>query len=897
MKKNYYLTGTWLACCIFCFGTLNAQNGMYQPANADYSYPRTLLDATAVPAIRATLSEADKMSLYSHSWIGAFGEQPDNHTAEARWARAVIAYDAAFVLLMRVKPHEGNLIPINAVDSGYFANKVIRYLNEIADEIPVSPLPSWTYYNPWQGHAKELNLWLQAYDFMKGAGISDGALVNARRKLQGYVGNLCVRTQAKYPDPITGWPSLDFFDQQPNNHAIMMCSTLGLAAIVLNDVDSSDVNYKPNRWMNIAIWNLDNVMWRVSFPFMRVSGRNALSGYYEGPSYYNYAFDSALPFFRALWNFIPDGTYPYLYKNSIRQIRHPWYDPNYRNLAKWMNLIRMPDGTFPAVHDSPQGLRTNLLIYYGLPEYNVPYNGINYYDYRVPYLCVNVAQGSFEDSLFQVLPNAGSVVFRSDYNKKEAIYLHLIAKNGDALTGAKGHHQGDATSFELYYNGEIMALDPGYPAAPYRDATDKPTDHNLVLVNGRGPEPPITDYVNQNNATYIENAFSLGLTDYVELKSRWYGADLRRRVIFPHRRYFVVSDFVAAEKINQYTFQLHGNGLSGSDPGSAEGAFSDNFSQNTGIYTRGNTHLSALTLGNQPCVHTTEPDSLAIGTNTYRLYNKWCTTQQADTTAFLSVLFPFKNPAYPQITDISEKTGCSATAISSDGFHDVTFAQSHHINRFIEPSLVNFPKQTGSDGLFFWASAQNRDQYTLFAQEATRVFADSALLWQASHPVNLLWQTTEDGFYEGYINDSAVVEFHTPTPLYPAENAQNALGFYEWIAAEKLNRVYFTRATYFKFEAGTVSTEHPTTASSSRHLRIAPNPAAHQIALSWSGHDAGDAAIEISDVSGKVIIRSLHLQIVGQNEYLCPVSVLPPGWYQVRIKSKQAIYQSTFTKL
>jgi len=42
----------------------------------------------------------------------------------------------------------------------------------------------------------------------------------------------------------------------------------------------------------------------------------------------------------------------------------------------------------------------------------------------------------------------------------------------------------------------LLALDPGYPGASQSDAVNKPTDHNLILVNGNGPNPPNGEFVN-----------------------------------------------------------------------------------------------------------------------------------------------------------------------------------------------------------------------------------------------------------------------------------------------------------------------------------------------------------------------------------------------------------------
>jgi len=101
-----------------------------------------------------------------------------------------------------------------------------------------------------------------------------------------------------------------FFNYQFNNHSIMTASALGLAAVVLNDHESIDPDRQPQNWINAGMWNLDNTLWMQGGSYPRVSEPDTLAGYAEGPAYFNYSFQNAFPFIRAMGNFLPEGAYP-----------------------------------------------------------------------------------------------------------------------------------------------------------------------------------------------------------------------------------------------------------------------------------------------------------------------------------------------------------------------------------------------------------------------------------------------------------------------------------------------------------------------------------------------------------------------------------------------------------
>ena len=85
----------------------------------------------------------------------------------------------------------------------------------------------------------------------------------------------------------------------------MTCGALGVAAVVLNDATSTDLNEQPTRWMDAALWNIDNILWRDA---ARQSDSVEIAGYAEGvlPPY---AMLNVIPFMRGMIQFTKDTTW------------------------------------------------------------------------------------------------------------------------------------------------------------------------------------------------------------------------------------------------------------------------------------------------------------------------------------------------------------------------------------------------------------------------------------------------------------------------------------------------------------------------------------------------------------------------------------------------------------
>lgn len=684
MKSFVILFGWFLILPLWLILPLGATaQGSWNPPDADLSFPRTLMDSVRIDSVRATLASDQIYPVYNLVWDHAHAPIPSGNTTDGeRFTRSTIAKEGAFVALMDRKPLGTSVGPLSPAERQQLIDQSRQLLEEINTNVGFQS--GWIFYQEWQHRSKELINYLIAYDLLLGAGVSPGTMQVARDSLIAFTGHLYHRAMATYTVLI--W-QFQFFTFQFNNHSIMTASALGLAAVLLNDHSSPDPDYQPQNWIDAGLWNLDNTLWKEDGIYPRVSNPGVIAGYAEGPAYYEYGFENAYPFMRSLWNFLPDVVIPVTFEGITRDIRNPWYNPDYDSLCAWMIRIRMPNGSEPAIHDSPINFGTSITALSGKSVYNIPNPNHPPTDvmWRTQYIATEVAQGVPSPTLFDPLPDAGSLVFRSSHDP-DATFLHLIAKHDIPLSGAKAHHQGDASSFSLMANGELLAVDPGYPGYDQAQFVNQAYNHNLVLVNDQGPLPPVGEAVSMaTNTCYIEHTFSVPFLDYGEVATSWFDADITRKVSFPDHRYFLIADHLSSPAPANYTFQLQGNGLTGGTTGSPEGAFIPNFANHEGTWSRDSTSLLVhVTASGGADLYTTSLDSLATGSGQFRPYTKMLVRkEQVPATSFLSALIPYTIAPLDVVTlDAGDEV--AALRIDDGTQTDLGFAQQ-------EPSLITIP--------------------------------------------------------------------------------------------------------------------------------------------------------------------------------------------------------------
>lgn len=737
--------------------------GSWLPPGRDPSFPRSYPDSLDIPVLRDNLTDPDLQPLYNPVWWNAGNVIPaGNSTYTDRFARAGIAREASFIYLMDRKPVGNTIVPLSQTDRDTMLNRAIMLLESMNTDVDVGTF--WTFYNPWQHRSKELISYLIAYDHLRGAGVPEGLLQTARNKLILFTGNLYQKAMASYT-----FLNLQFFTYQFNNHSIMTASALGLAAVILAEHTGTNVNQQPLNWINAGLYNLDNTLWMENGTYPRVSEPDTLAGYAEGPNYFKYGFENAYPFIRAMGNYLPDGYTSVTFGSTTRSIRNPWFDDRYDRICDWMNRIRMPDGSSPAIHDSYAGFGTTITALSGKPRFNLMNPGFtpNELMIRSQYIATHIPHGEITDSLFQPLPAAGSLVFRSSW-LPDAIYMHFIGKHGIALTGAKAHHQGDASSFSIAARGQLLAVDPGYPGASQASLTNKAEDHSLILVNGNGPQPPSGELVSTStNTAYIEHYFDTPMVGYGEVRVSYSGAEIIRRNLFVRKRYFLLADFVSSSSSKTYTWQLHGHGLAGGDPASPQGAYYPDYSHQQGWYRRDTVTLvvRVTTPGSAPAfTHTTDSMAIAGG---FRKYSRMTASQTAINTVFLSALYPVI-PTDSMTLSSQQSSQAAALQVLSPGYRDLVFSSFSGIPvTFQADSVSSGEPVTGNGKINFYAETEEGLFSSAFIREGDSLKAGDQQIIQIAPKGDIAWMHLDTVLAAGYISGAATVKLYSGGPMLP----------------------------------------------------------------------------------------------------------------------------------
>ncbi|MGI4871519.1 MAG: heparinase II/III domain-containing protein [Janthinobacterium lividum] len=808
----------------------HAQTGAWTPAGADLAYPRTLLKTQALPTVQASLAEPARLAIYATLWNDGQGSPTgDNTSASGRRARATWAKNAAFVVLVN---RQGNgLAALTAPQRAALVASVRALLESINTNVEVFINPSGgPDYNEWQWRSKELIDYLVAYDLLRGAGETPASLAVGQTRLQEFAGNL-------YQQAMTPYSIYTYYGYIKNNHALMTSAALGMAAVVLNDATSADATRQPAKWVGAGLYQIDNILWRDA---QRQSDSTQVAGYAEGPYYFKYGMLNCLPYFRAMGNFLPDGRLPYTFEGSTRSIRNPYYDPKYQLLYGWLTALLLPDGRMPALADSYVDMAMPELALTGNPQYTktmaasrLTGTGMNSalaqlrdltVDMRAAWLAAAVAPTAQSNPTLTALPGAGSLVFRSG-NDSLATYLHVYGRGGIAQASSGGHSQGDAGSFVLEAQGQLLALDPGYLSYGRRAEVGQATNHNLVLVDGAGPAIGSPGTPSPAQAA-IQNTFTTPQLTYGEATTAYRNASITRKTLFVRNSYFLVADALTAAAAHAYTWQLHGYGLDGGT--ATTGIFAGSLPAHEGTWVKNGVGLLAhvtATGGTATYSTATNPHETTYNTaeNHTTLLVQSASTPQ---TQFLAALYPYTTQR-PSVATTSQPT-TAALAATNAGFVDIAFAQAESILTADASGLL--PQPVSADGLLNFYSAQASGDFAqLFWQAGTVLKVGAAFVAQSSSRVDLSWQRTSAQRYEGYASRTTTLTLALPQA--PASVSGPAVASYVYDAATQQLQVVLQAAGSFVVQTA------PTSVAA---LNVAPLPV---LLTSFTGQRTGPSVL------------------------------------------------------
>lgn len=580
-------------------------------------HPRSLLLPADRDRVVARLSREPYRTVFHRVFTKAMQEHdPADDTPRTAYHRANTARSAALLFYVdRTLDASGAPAPFPDENTRrQMGEKAVAHLLSMPTESYAKGLID-SVLDIYTAH--ELHLWADTLDLLLGADLD--VLGPARSQAIQSLADLAADFYADYN--LTNWL---FLRSEVNNHRSKSAAALGIAAIVLNGESfaepSDDGRYDPARWLDFAI--------RFSDLVQRDLLTDTDGGNQEGGHYLLFAMVNHLPFCWA-WHHYTDGaTYEVLWDEPVSPfyrfhttgtyvVPDLWRSPWLARQVTWAVRTQLPDGSFPPFDDCIPGDRFifGAFVQEGFaeaPVYRWAWERAGQttsgavdpaplilvtYDDTIP----STSPGAAGWPLYDALPYAGQVIFRSGWGTQDVLALLLCEHGtaagwvqtrwGDYVDGSAGHEHPDGGSFMLYAYGESLALDSGYLGWDERYRVNRPENHNVLLVDGHGaqryratvpsfefneereivllePEqeggyaPPLDGmaYLVHADLDVSRVGFAEIVTHYSEHVTE---TEIRRRATFLADRFLVLHDTASPMfpgDTHAFTVQIHGNG-------------------------------------------------------------------------------------------------------------------------------------------------------------------------------------------------------------------------------------------------------------------------------------------------------------------------------------------------
>ncbi|MCB2205679.1 T9SS type A sorting domain-containing protein [bacterium] len=410
----------------------------------------------------------------------------------------------------------------------------------------------------YQWHAVQLMQFCTAYDFYRAyTGTEDGVI---EALLASYASSATTQLEQTFVIK--------------NNLSLKLAASAGYAALILQG-SSAVTGAQREHWLAVSMAHIEKTLWEYQ------SDPDGMYGYSEGPWYFRYAMMNLLPFFVTFDETSGGGSI----RAEGQDYASPLRQSRYKRLFDWIATIRMPSGMLPPFEDSYMNtFFPELATLGGIPDYSnlawenftaaaEPANPARLsselarsFDGRVEYLLrmSTLPSGSSDQPLVRHMPNAGYSVFRSSWDET-ALYFALIGKHGIARTHrspvGSGHKQANESACMLAAGGEMLLLEPGYHSSGEREALVYSDHHNIMLVDGSGPDS--TSYGSNlfGVDAWIGDTLTQGSSGMAAVTTRYQDADIERRSTVLGGRFVILRDAARSAFPRTYTQQLHGNGL------------------------------------------------------------------------------------------------------------------------------------------------------------------------------------------------------------------------------------------------------------------------------------------------------------------------------------------------
>ncbi|MGB5075498.1 MAG: heparinase II/III family protein [Bacteroidota bacterium] len=415
----------------------------------------------------------------------------------------------------------------------------------------------------FQWRAVELMQFATAYDFYRAA--RGEALPAAEQRIAAFADNAVKQLRNGFV--------------VRNNLSVKLAAAAGYAALILRGETLQGTQFTPEQWFETAFLHIESTL------FEYQSSPDGYYGYSEGPWYFRYAMQNLIPFFLAI-----DVTYDGgVLVVKGKEVRSPLRDPKYLRLFEWIATLRMPDGMLPPFEDTymnawfPEAAMVaamqpdaSWLAWSNFESAGKAFCNEKLsaslsrnFDARVEYLLSNATPPTTAPSLplSRIMPEAGYAVFRSSWNA-DARYFALIGKNGIARTHrspvGSGHKHANETAFILQAGGEMLAIEPGYYNSSEREELVFGRNHNIVLVDGKGPDSTSWGTFLFGVDAFMSDTLTCSDAGMVSIRTSYQSANIERRATVLGGTFVVLADRVSSTYPREFTDQLHGNGLASS---------------------------------------------------------------------------------------------------------------------------------------------------------------------------------------------------------------------------------------------------------------------------------------------------------------------------------------------
>lgn len=429
-----------------------------------------------------------------------------------------------------------------------------------------SPLNELSQFNAGDHYdlleAEALHGFCSAYDLAAGTPGADPALLSAARQRLveriDYFRSLCM----------TRGGCATLLKNEPNNHTIKSLAAIGVCAVALPDRPEAAADF------NEALVGID---W-----LAHERQGNREGGWAESWNYLSYSGETHLGFLVAAARHAPpDGRWRARAEGWVTRLNPdngklvdvlaPGADPLWRAVYERALLATMPWGLTPPVDDAnPSALHGGLLAALFdddrfLWNWDLPRVGMHTGRQLVAtFLFADLDRPAREPTSVEgFFPDAGFSVLRSSL-ATTATYLHIQHEPERMRLGGGAHEHADPLSIILAAHGTDLAIDPGYIDFTNHGKVKYGKDHNIVLVDGQGPEfflDGIVEAAPSSDAFLHEHEHAPPFSTLIA-STKYGGAELRRRVVrvtlADDLQVFVIADRPSAQGTPTWTFQLNG---------------------------------------------------------------------------------------------------------------------------------------------------------------------------------------------------------------------------------------------------------------------------------------------------------------------------------------------------